>query len=171
MNTFMNFMNRSLARRGTKDGVGVLKEVGASLLVILDLSRVLASSSCSMELTKKLMQGLCQVMRDPRAIVKDEEKDQGHDSSKSAGWPIGYGAFRIVKWSTYGITLDWTRWGDAQHKRKKITCRIHVTWLRKKCTKPGKMCNQHFLLNWVWIIEPVRSDGRTWRIMCYMGKM
>ena len=36
---------------------------------------------------------------------------------------------------------------DAKREQKKITYRGHVTWLRKRRAKPGKMCNQLFLLS------------------------
>ena len=32
---------------------------------------------------------------------KPEDERSGRDSSKRAGWSAGYGAFRILKWSTY----------------------------------------------------------------------
>ena len=58
------------------------------------------------------MQGLRQA-KDSEAIAKVWLQ---YYFSKRAGWPVGYGAFRIVKWSTYEITLGWTRWEDAQHE-------------------------------------------------------
>ena len=71
MNIFMNFVKRSLAGRGIRGRVGALGEVGALLLLALDLLGVLASSFSSPEmLARGLTQGLCWVVRDPRAIAK-----------------------------------------------------------------------------------------------------
>ena len=84
MNNFMNFVNKFLAERGIRDGVGASKVVKALSLPASDLAP--ASSSCSqMILAKKLTQGFCLVVRDPGAITKEEEKDQGRDSSERSG--------------------------------------------------------------------------------------
>ena len=70
MNTIMNFVNRFLAGRGIKDGVGVSKKIGALSLPASDFAP--ASSSYFPEiLAGKLIQGLCRVMWDFRAIVRD----------------------------------------------------------------------------------------------------
>ena len=37
MNTFINFVNKSLAKREMRDGMGALKRVGVLLLPALDL--------------------------------------------------------------------------------------------------------------------------------------
>ena len=135
-------MKRSLEVGGTKSGWG------ASLLPVLDLPAgpwVMASSSSFLVgLTKVLTQGLRRVVRNPGAIAKVRIRCY---FSKQAGWPIGYRAFKIEKWSTYRIILGWTKWEDDQLERKKVICRGYVTWLCKKHAKPGKMCNQPFLLD------------------------
>ena len=58
-----------------RDGVGVSKRIGASLLLTLDLLRAPASLSCFIRSTKRLMSGLRRVMQDSRAITKEEKKD------------------------------------------------------------------------------------------------
>ena len=71
MNTFMNFVKRSLVGGGTRDGVGPLGGVGASSLPASDLFGAPASSSCFPGMSAgRLTQGLHQIMRDPGAIAK-----------------------------------------------------------------------------------------------------
>ena len=70
MNTFIDFVNRSLAGEGTRGGVGDSEGVGALLLLVLNLAP--ASSSCFLEmLAGGLTQELCRVVQDLRAIAKD----------------------------------------------------------------------------------------------------
>ena len=70
MNTFMNFVKRSLVKEGTRGGVGAIKEVKASLLLVLDLFFYPASSFYSVSLAKTLMQRLCQAQIS-QAITKE----------------------------------------------------------------------------------------------------
>ena len=87
MNTFINFVKKSLEGRRTRGGVGAAEGVGASSLPASDLlpeSWAPASSSCSLGSTKGLTQELRWVMQDPGAIAKEEEKDQGCNSFKRA---------------------------------------------------------------------------------------
>ena len=76
----MNFINKSLAKEGTKGGMKASEGVEASrgvevlLLPASDfLTRLwaLVNSSCSIRLTERLTQGLCQVIQDFGVIVKD----------------------------------------------------------------------------------------------------
>ena len=72
MNIFMNFVKKSLMGGETKGGVGASKEIRALLLLALDfLARpwVPVSLSYSIELTKKLTQGLRWVVQDLEAIA------------------------------------------------------------------------------------------------------
>ena len=70
MNTFINFVNRSLAEGETKGGLEASGEIGALLLQVLDL--ILASLFCSPEmLAGGLTQKLCLVVQDPGAIARD----------------------------------------------------------------------------------------------------
>ena len=73
----MNFVKRSLEKGGTRGRVGASGGVEASLLPASDLAP--ASSSCSMELTRGLTQGLRRVVRDPGAIAK-ELQSKKHDA-------------------------------------------------------------------------------------------
>ena len=69
MNIFMNFVKRSSAGGGIKDGVGASRGVGTSLLPALDFAP--ASLSCSPKmLSKGLTQGLQRVIQDFGAIAK-----------------------------------------------------------------------------------------------------
>ena len=71
----MNYVNRSLAGGGTRGRMGASGGVKALLLLALDfLTRPWASASlfCSIKLTERLTQGLCQMVEDPGAIAKDE---------------------------------------------------------------------------------------------------
>ena len=71
MNTFMNLVKRSLEVGGARGGVEASGGVGVSLLPALDLPGAPASSSCSSGMSAGgLMQELCWVVRDPRAIAK-----------------------------------------------------------------------------------------------------
>ena len=123
INTFMNLVKRSSKVGGTRGGVrasgGVKASIGASLLPTLDLFARLwvlaSSSSSSAKSTKVWTQSLRRIERDLEAITKVWSWCY---SFKRTCWLVGYGAFRIVKWSTYEITLDWTRWRDAQCERK-----------------------------------------------------
>ena len=66
----MNFVNKFLARKKTRNRVEISKRIEALLLSVLDLT--LASLSCSPGiLAKKLMQELHQVVRDLRIIAKN----------------------------------------------------------------------------------------------------
>ena len=68
----MNFVKKTLAKKGIRSRVGALEEIKALLLPALNLSSrfwVFASSSCSVRLNGKLTQGLRQVMQDPGAIA------------------------------------------------------------------------------------------------------
>ena len=72
MNTFMNFVKRSLAGGGTRGGVEALGRVRASSLLTSDFFGAPASSSYSPGiLVGGLTQGLHRVGRDPGAIAKD----------------------------------------------------------------------------------------------------
>ena len=71
MNTFINFVKRSLAGGGTRGGVRALGGVRASLLPASVFPVAPASSSCSPGiLARGLMQGLRRVVQDPGAIAK-----------------------------------------------------------------------------------------------------
>ena len=69
INTFMNFVNKYLAGRITRDKMGALEVIGASLLLASNLLGALTNSSYFMELVKKLTQGLHQVIQNPGAIT------------------------------------------------------------------------------------------------------
>ena len=65
--------------------MGALERVGVLLLPASDLLPgfwALASSSCSVRLTRRLTPGLHRVVRNLGAIAKEEEKDQGRNFSK-----------------------------------------------------------------------------------------
>ena len=155
----MNLVKRSLKVEGTKGGVRAFKEVRASvrasLLPVLDslvgLWAPVSLFSSLVGSTGVLTRRLWRVIQDFGAIAKIWS---WCCFSKQAGWHIGYEAFRIVKWSIYGITLGWTRWEDVQCEQKKVTYRSHVTLLHKRRAKSGKMYNWLFSLDWVQVIEP-----------------
>ena len=84
MNTFMNFVNKSLVGGRTKGGVGTLGRIGALLLLASDFLGASASSFYSIGSTKGLMQEFCRVVQDFGAITEEEKKDQGRNSSKQA---------------------------------------------------------------------------------------
>ena len=69
MNTFMNFVKKSLAGGRTKDGVGAFRGVEASSLPLSNLAPASLSYFPGM-LVGRLTQELRQVVKDPRAIVK-----------------------------------------------------------------------------------------------------
>ena len=65
-------MNGSSVGGRTKGRVEASGGVKALLLLTFDFLGARASSSSSMRLTERLMQGLCWVVQDPRAIAKDD---------------------------------------------------------------------------------------------------
>ena len=144
MNTFINLVKKSLEVWRTRGEVEASGGARALLLLALNLFTgpwvPVSLSSSPAGLTGVLTQGLRQA-RDSGAIAKIWS---WCCSSEQAGWFVGYRAFKIVKWSTYEITLGWTRWGDVQHKRKNG----HVMWLWKTCANLEKMCKQLFSLRW-----------------------
>ena len=71
MNTFMNFVKRSLEEGGMRGGVGASRGVKTSLLLTSDLLGASASSSCFPGMSAgRLTRELCRVVRDARAIAK-----------------------------------------------------------------------------------------------------
>ena len=71
MNTFMNFVKRSLEQGGTRSRVGASGGMGASSLPALDLPSAPAGLFCSPAMSaRRLTQGLRQVMQDPGTIAK-----------------------------------------------------------------------------------------------------
>ena len=76
MNIFINFVKKSLARKGTKDGVGALQKIKVLLLPALDLLAgpwAPASSFCSSRImVKKLIQELHWLMHNLEAIVMED---------------------------------------------------------------------------------------------------
>ena len=81
---------------GLQDGAGEVLPEWEPLIEPLFLT----SSSCTRSIGKKFPQGEQQGRKPPRAISIDELRSVTKFSSKQAGWPVGYRAFRIVKWST-----------------------------------------------------------------------
>ena len=72
MNTFINFVKRSLAGGGTRGEVGALGEIGASLLPASDILGTPVSLSYSLGISAEIFtQGLHQIVQDPGAIVKN----------------------------------------------------------------------------------------------------
>ena len=70
MNTFMNFVNRFLTGGETRDRMGALREIRASLLPASDFAP--ASLSCSLGMSDRgLTQGLCRLVQDLKAIAKE----------------------------------------------------------------------------------------------------